>query len=1472
MFRKLKTIISMMIIAATLPLSAFANGTSGQSAGNVINMSDANPADNPPTATFNIQSATWSSGTEADHNCTWDGTILTLNDGANIAVTGTVDNGRRIEIAADAEAKLTLDGVSITNVGSNNPALLLHDGASLTLTLADASINTLAGGFNRAGIQVHAGRTLTINGTGTLNATGSSGAGIGGAAVDGMRDGGNITINGGTVFATGAGWNSGIGGGSGGNGGNITINGGIVTATGNNNGAGIGGGNNGNNGGAITINGGTVTATGHSGSAGIGGGHSGSGGTIIINDGTVNATGGDSGGAGIGGGASASGGNITINGGSVTATGNRQNLAWTNSGAGIGGGMSGAGGTITITGGTVRATSSREGGAGIGGGGGGSGVGGTVSITGGVVTATGSNGGAGIGGGGLGSNNPGPVNGTGTLGLNGNGVVFASSIHPTGANLTLTRGILFIGNNGTTYGNVVFTGSMTIRSGQTLTIQAPATLTNNGSIQNDGTIIGTVLGNAPFQVLDLSQATPTASTAWTFNNNVYTFLNGANVRVTGSNEGSERRIEIAANATATVTLDGATIAELDGGQSPLLLNNGANLTLTLAAGTINTLTAGNNRAGIQAPQGTTLTINGTGTLNARGGGSSAGIGGADIDGMRNGGVITISGGIVNATGGSNGAGIGGGFSGDGGNITINGGTVSATGGGSNAGAGIGGGLHGNGGTINITGGTVTASAIGTGIGAAGNASGSNTTITISGGAVNATGNGISGVGIGGGWTAGSGGNIVISGGTVVATGSNVGIGATGIGTFTLNGSNAFVSTNNFHAATTQTLTRGILHIGNNYTVYGAAAFTGDMTVQSGQTLTVMTGAALTNNGSIEILAGGTITNNGSITGNVVYFDTDIIDLGINRDYRAAGNGWTFENNVYTILHGATVTVTGNNGAGGRRIEIAENATAAVTLNGVTMFTRDANQSPLLLNAGAILNLTVTGTNYLTASGESAGAGIQVPEGTTITVNGTGTLYVKSDEGNGAGIGGGNTQSGGNITINSGTVDARGSGGGAGIGGGNGGNGGTVTINGGGVTAIGSFSGAGIGGGLNGTGGTVTITGGTVSASGGGAAGAGIGGGRHGDGGTINITGGTVTATGNNGGAGIGGGGRFAAGRDGDGAAVTITGGTVSATGHGGAGIGGGGADGAPGTFTLSGNAVVYATSVSDIDTTRRTQGILFIGNSGEVYGNVTLAADLTVGTGQSIIMRRGGSITVPANVTFTNNGTIYGFVFGTVIGSGTLIEPTANIDLSTAPAYNWGVGWDFANNVYTILDGANVTVTGSNAGSERRIEIAANATATVTLNGVSITGLGDNQSPLLLNNGANLTLILEGGTTNTLTAGNNRAGVQAPQGTTLTINGTGTFNVTGGVGGAGIGGGAGGAGGTITINGGTINATGGSSGAGIGGGAFGSGGIIAISGGTVIATRGAGGAGIGGGVDGAAGTFTLNGNAVVFASSVSDTK
>ena len=122
----------------------------------------------------------------------------------------------------------------------------------------------------------------------------------------------------------------------------------------------------------------------------------------------------------------------------------------------------------------------------------------------------------------------------------------------------------------------------------------------------------------------------------------------------------------------------------------------------------NTLRSGTDHAGVEkADDNGTLTISGTGSLEAYGGNEAAGIGSRANNNVRN---IVINGGTITAEcTGDDGAGIGGGHCGKAENITINGGVVTATGG--KWGFGIGSGYNDDSllpTTITITGGTVKA--------------------------------------------------------------------------------------------------------------------------------------------------------------------------------------------------------------------------------------------------------------------------------------------------------------------------------------------------------------------------------------------------------------------------------------------------------------------------------------------------------------------------------------------------------------------------------------------------------------------------------------------------------------------------------------------------------------------------------------------------------------------------------------------
>ena len=195
-------------------------------------------------------------------------------------LTGTLTGNYKISIAAGASVELKDVTINGGNNSSTNWAGLTCDGnATITIT----GTNTVKG-FYREYPAIQAGpigKTLTINGTGTLTATGGDlAAGIG-SGYDGASCG-HITISGGTVNASSSMNGAGIGSGDFKSScGAITISGGTVNAN-SGEGAGIGSGFSGSSCGAITISGGTIIAISYGHGAGIGSGVSSTFGSITI--------------------------------------------------------------------------------------------------------------------------------------------------------------------------------------------------------------------------------------------------------------------------------------------------------------------------------------------------------------------------------------------------------------------------------------------------------------------------------------------------------------------------------------------------------------------------------------------------------------------------------------------------------------------------------------------------------------------------------------------------------------------------------------------------------------------------------------------------------------------------------------------------------------------------------------------------------------------------------------------------------------------------------------------------------------------------------------------------------------------------------------------------------------------------------------------------------------------------------------
>ena len=217
---------------------------------------------------------------QGDNEAQQSGNLYITTDGSTTANTLTIQGGD------STAAKVTLSNV---NIDAPDAAVSVSGDVELIIS----GTNTLHSGTNHAGVEKIDNGTLTISGSGTLNAYGGeSGAGIGSGSQKGCS---NIEIESGIINAHGGQWGAGIGSGNVGNrpgvlgGSYITINGGDVTAYGGNEAAGIGGGFKGN-GKDITINGGTVHAESGGGEkvAAIGGGRvNGKGENIQITGGNV---------------------------------------------------------------------------------------------------------------------------------------------------------------------------------------------------------------------------------------------------------------------------------------------------------------------------------------------------------------------------------------------------------------------------------------------------------------------------------------------------------------------------------------------------------------------------------------------------------------------------------------------------------------------------------------------------------------------------------------------------------------------------------------------------------------------------------------------------------------------------------------------------------------------------------------------------------------------------------------------------------------------------------------------------------------------------------------------------------------------------------------------------------------------------------------------------------------------------------
>ena len=88
----------------------------------------------------------------------FDGTVLNVCSDANIVLSGSVDNGRRIVVKPESKnVRITLDNLSITG---NHPMRIPN--AEVTLVLAEGSENDVNGVTNENSARKSCIRTIHI--------------------------------------------------------------------------------------------------------------------------------------------------------------------------------------------------------------------------------------------------------------------------------------------------------------------------------------------------------------------------------------------------------------------------------------------------------------------------------------------------------------------------------------------------------------------------------------------------------------------------------------------------------------------------------------------------------------------------------------------------------------------------------------------------------------------------------------------------------------------------------------------------------------------------------------------------------------------------------------------------------------------------------------------------------------------------------------------------------------------------------------------------------------------------------------------------------------------------------------------------------------------------------------------------------------------------------------------------------------
>ena len=181
------------------------------------------------------------------------------------------------------------------------------------------------------------------------------------------------------------------------------------------------------------------------------------------------------------------------------------------------------------------------------------------------------------------------------------------------------------------------------------------------------------------------------------------------------------------------------------------------------------------------------------------------------------------------------------------------------------------------------------------------------------------------------------------------------------------------------------------------------------------------------------------------------------------------------------------------------------------------------------------------------------------------------------------------------------------------------------------------------------------------------------------------------------------------------ASLTVDGGSLTASGNPGILYDSIGSGTVPNTtaLTISNSAIVDARGggigagllqdLKKVSPADDSVGIVFDGDDGTVYGNVTLEENLTIGEGESLTIPDGASLTIDSSVTLTNEGTVTtdgGTLTnnGTINNSGTLpdnIDGTAPPSITTTALAGGTVGTAYTA---TLAASGTGTITWSNSG------------------------------------------------------------------------------------------------------------------------------------------------------------------------------